>query len=101
MRHLIASLAVAVSSLGAQAAPRPPLSAAVRAFVAADTAVLALTHVRVIDGTGAPPRDDQTIVIRDGRIAAVGDAAGVQVPANAQVMDLTGKSVIQIGRAHV
>jgi enamidase len=66
----------------------------VRAFVAVDTAVLALTHVRVIDGTGAPPRDDQTILIRDGRIAAVGGAAGVQVPANAQVMDLTGKSVI-------
>jgi len=94
MRHLIAALAVAGSSLGAQAAPRPPLSAAVRAFVAVDTAVLALTHVRVIDGTGAPPRDDQTILIRDGRIAAVGGAAGVQVPANAQVMDLTGKSVI-------
>ena len=94
MKLLITSLAVVGSALGAQTAPRPTLAPAVRAFVAVDTNVLALTHVRVIDGTGAAARDDQTILIRDGRIAAMGGAGGVQVPANAQVMDLTGKTVI-------
>jgi enamidase len=84
---------------GAQAAPaqaggRPQLSNAVRQYVSVDTAVLALTHVRVIDGTGAPARADQTIVIRDGRIAAVGPAASTQVPQGARVMDMTGRSVI-------
>jgi enamidase len=50
--------------------------------------------VRVIDGTGAPARDDQTLIIRDGRIAALGASQSVAVPAGAQVIDLTGKSVI-------
>jgi enamidase len=75
-------------------ATRPQLNDVVRQYVAVDTAVLALTHVRVIDGTGAPAREDQTVVIRNGVIAASGPAASVAVPANARVMDLTGKSVI-------
>ncbi|MEP6494325.1 MAG: amidohydrolase family protein [bacterium] len=74
--------------------PRPTLTPATRAYVKIDTAVVALTHVRVIDGTGAPARDNQTLVIRDGNIVSVGNAAGAQIPAGAQVLDLTGKSVI-------
>ena len=76
------------------AAQRPSLSSAVRAYVRVDTPAIALTHVRVIDGTGAAPRADQTLLIRDGRIAAVGAADKVSIPSNALVMDLTGKSVI-------
>jgi enamidase len=76
------------------AAQRPTLSNAVRQYVSVDTSVVALTHVRVIDGTGAAARDDQTIIIRDGRIASVGSAANTPVPAGAQMVDLTGKSVI-------
>lgn len=84
----VGNIAAAQSTRGARTAP------AVRAFVQVDTPTVALTHVRVIDGTGAPARADQTIVIRDGMIAAVGAAASVQVPAGAQVIDLSGKSVI-------
>jgi Amidohydrolase family len=76
------------------AAQRPILSKNVLQYVSIDTPTVVLTHVRVIDGTGAPPRENQTIVVRDGRIAAVGDAATIQQPAGAQVLDLTGKSVI-------
>jgi enamidase len=75
-------------------AQRPSLSTAVRQYVRTDSALIALTHVRVIDGTGAAARDDQTLVIRDGTIAALGAAATVAVPPGALVMDLTGKSVI-------
>ncbi|MGZ3436594.1 MAG: amidohydrolase family protein [Gemmatimonadaceae bacterium] len=75
-------------------AQRPTLSAAVHAFVAVDSPVVALTHARLIDGTGAPARDDQTIIIRDGRIAALGASQSGDVPAGAQVIDLTGKSVM-------
>lgn len=75
-------------------AQRPTLSPAVRGYVAVDSPIVALTHVRVIDGTGASARDDQTVVIRDGRIAAVGSAASVPIPIGAKVIDLTGKSVI-------
>jgi imidazolonepropionase-like amidohydrolase len=50
--------------------------------------------VDVIDGTGAPGRRDQTIVIRDGRIAAVGPAGDVHLPGGAPTMDLRGRTVI-------
>jgi len=75
-------------------AQRPILSAAVHSYVAVDSPIVALTHARVIDGTGAPPREDQTLIIRDGRIAALGTSPSIAVPAGAQVIDLTGKSVI-------
>src|SRR5438477_537220 len=75
-------------------AQRPPLSVGTKAFVAIDTPVVALTHARVIDGTGASARDDQTLIIRDGVIAALGDSRSVAIPAGAQVVDLTGKAVI-------
>ncbi|HEY0017400.1 MAG TPA: hypothetical protein VGC13_13905 [Longimicrobium sp.] len=51
---------------------RPAVTPAVRPFVAVDAPVVALTRVRVVDGTGAPARDDQTIIVRGGRIDAVG-----------------------------
>jgi enamidase len=94
---VFASLVALVSPtpLWGQTPPgRPQLANAVRQYVAVDTAVFALTHVRVIDGTGAPAREDQTIIVRDGAIAALGPSASTQVPAGAQVLDLTGRSVI-------
>src|ERR1041385_779410 len=75
-------------------AQRPTLGAAARPFVAIDTPVVAITHVRVIDGTGAPARQDQTLVMTDGRIAALGPAASVSAPAGALVIDGAGKTVI-------
>ena len=78
--------------LGAE--QRPQLSNAVRAYVSVDAPVIALTHARVIDGTGAAPRDDQTLIIRDGNIAALGNFTSTPIPADAQTIDLTGKSVI-------
>jgi imidazolonepropionase-like amidohydrolase len=48
----------------------------------------------VIDGTGAPARDDQTILLRDGRIETVGASAAVAMPVTAKVLDLAGYTVI-------
>src|SRR5690348_17542730 len=79
---------------------RPALSPIVKQVVAIDTDVVALTHVRVIDGTGAPARADQTVIVRDGRIAQVGPAASISVPAGARVLDLSGKSVIPRSEEH-
>src|SRR3989454_7358290 len=85
----------ALTLLLALAAQRPDsLAAQVREYVTVDTSLLALTHVLVVDGTGGAPQTDQTIVIRAGRIAAVGPAASVPVPAGARVMDMTGSTVI-------
>jgi enamidase len=75
-------------------AQRPQIAAGVRDFVKIDAAVVVLTHARVIDGTGAPVKEDQTVVIRDGTISEIGSSASVAAPAGATVVDLSGKSVI-------
>src|SRR6266487_2952737 len=85
----------ALTLLLALATQRPDsLAAAVREYVTVDTSLLALTHVLLVDGTGAAPKSDQTVVIRAGRISAVGPAASVAIPAGARVMDMSGSTVI-------
>jgi imidazolonepropionase-like amidohydrolase len=65
-----------------------------RPFISTDAAAIALQHVRTIDGTGSPAREDQTVIIDHGKIAAVGAASTTPAPAGSQVMDLTGHTVI-------
>jgi imidazolonepropionase-like amidohydrolase len=76
------------------AAQRPQLSNSVRSFIKTDAPLIALTNVRVIDGTGAPARPDQTLILRDGQIAEIGSASSLKVPEGATTLDLTGKSVM-------
>ena len=52
---------------------------------------LAITNVTVIDATGAAARPSTTVLVRDGRIVAVG---AVRVPRNARVVDGRGKYLI-------
>ncbi len=66
----------------------------VRKYIKTDAPVIALEHVRVIDGTGAAAREDQTIVLNKGKIESVADASSANVPKDAQVLDLQGYSVI-------
>lgn len=70
------------------------LSQEARRFVRVDDPVIALTHVRVIDGTGAAPTDDQTVVIDRGRIASVRSSAQTSLPENAKVLNLPGFTVL-------
>ncbi|MGH9873494.1 MAG: amidohydrolase family protein [Pyrinomonadaceae bacterium] len=63
-------------------------------FIRAEARLVALTHVRVIDGTGAAPREDQTIVIADGKIQSIAPSATTNVPADAQVLDLKDYTVL-------
>ncbi len=91
---LATSLALTLVALAGAGAQRPTLGPEPKAFVSQDAPVIALVHARVIDGTGAASRDGQTLVLRDGIIAAVGDDASTKVPEGAQVIDLAGKSVI-------
>src|SRR5690349_21081702 len=42
-------------------AQRPTLGNSSRQFVSVDAPVVALTHVRLVDGTGTPAKDDQTV----------------------------------------
>lgn len=56
--------------------------------------VTALTRATLIDGTGAPPQKDMTIVMQDGRIRDIGPTTKVGIPAGAAVVDLAGKFVV-------
>jgi imidazolonepropionase-like amidohydrolase len=89
--RLAAVLAGAALNAPVNAAP-PVLAKPVQAFVVHAEPVLAIVHVRVIDGNGTPARDDQTVVLRDGRIAAVG--SHVPVPDGAPVIDAGGQTLI-------
>src|ERR1700761_3045091 len=67
----------------------------VKPFVKEDAPVLVLNHVRVIDGTGAAPVEDQRIDVENGKIAHLQSAKLRNAyPPNAKVLDLTGKTVI-------
>ena len=54
----------------------------------------AVTHATVIDGMGAAPRNDVTIVMENGRIRDMGPASTTQPPAGAAVSDVSGKYVV-------
>lgn len=92
MNQPIRLLAVICCAIACSA--QSQLSPQVKDFVRVDAPVVALEHVRVIDGTGAPAKPDQTILISDGKIAAMGDASSVKVPEGAKQLDFTGYSAI-------
>jgi len=92
MRHAVAVVLLILTS--SIAVVTQTLSPEVRAFVKVDSPVIALTHVRVIDGTGAAAKEDQAVVISKGKIESVSDAATATVPKDGQVIDLHGYSVV-------
>ena len=94
MRYLNATLAILAAALPCAAQPADTLSAAVREFVEVAEPTVALTGVQVVDGTGSPAVSGRTILIEDGRIAAVGPDAEVDVPDGARVLNLDGHTVV-------
>jgi imidazolonepropionase-like amidohydrolase len=89
--HLI-SAAVCVVSAAAAFAQTP---AALKPYIKEDSPVLVLNHVRMIDGTGAPPVEDQRIEIESGKITRIQSAKLRNAyPGHAKILDLTGKTVI-------
>jgi imidazolonepropionase-like amidohydrolase len=91
IRTFILRLSLLLSlTLAAQQKPSP-----LAPFVKEDAPVLVLEHIRLIDGTGAAAQEDMRIDIAGGKIAAVQTAsAHGPYPANAKVLDMTGKTVI-------
>lgn len=91
MYRLLAALIISSSVLGFA---QQPGQAQIKDFIREQSPVIALEHVRVIDGTGVAARTDQTIVISGGKIAAIGASGSVQVPAEAKRLDFTGYSAL-------
>src|SRR5580700_10502197 len=86
-KFLVAMFLLAASSANAQQV------APASKFIRENAPVIAVTHVQLIDGSGAPAQADQTIVMDHGTIAAVGPTAGTTVPAGAKVIDGKGKTL--------
>jgi N-acetylglucosamine-6-phosphate deacetylase len=56
--------------------------------------VLAITHITVIDMTGAAPLADQTVIIEKQRVSDLGPSNAVTIPRGAQILDAHGKFLI-------
>lgn len=79
---LAARLVFAATALFCLGAPLP-----------ASAETITLRHVRIFDsGDGA--QEDAALVIEEGRIAAIGPSTRTPIPANAEVIDLTGRTVV-------
>jgi enamidase len=72
----------------------PVANATPQDWIAYKQPVIAFTHAIVIDGTGAPPKADQTLVINKGRITELGPAATIKVPKGATVIDARDKTLL-------
>ncbi|HEU4799983.1 MAG TPA: amidohydrolase family protein [Gemmatimonadales bacterium] len=87
------ALVISLSSQERQASAQT-LGPEVVPFIAINEPVVVLQNVRVIDGTGAPVRDDYSVVIAEGRIIAIGPADSTPAPAGAKTLDYAGYTVI-------
>ena len=96
----VTALAIAVSlfagSAGSAApvlAPPPTLGPDVLQFVQVPAGRTAITHLRIIDGTGAAPLEDQTLLL-DGAIIAAVQPASAPVPSGYQIVDGRGDTAL-------
>jgi len=81
---LVGSIAVAAGCGGEPEAPAVEITPGLTAFVGA----------RIIDGTGDAAVEDGVLVVRDGRIEAVGARDTVDIPADAEQVDVSGRTIM-------
>jgi len=91
---LVGAIALLTLPAAAAAQTADELTEDARQFVQYGDAVIAITGVQVVDGTGAAPRSGQTVVIADRRIQSLGADGDVQVPEGARRIDGSGHTVI-------
>ncbi len=74
--------------------PRKNLSEYTKNFVSLDTVKIALLNAKVIDGTGNPAKESQTVLIQNGEIVKVGNTNDIQIEKGYYKIDLTDKTII-------
>ncbi|MES2274660.1 MAG: amidohydrolase family protein [Bacteroidota bacterium] len=82
-----------LAGLGLQASAQT-YTPQVSAYIKVNDATVAITNVKLIDGTGKPAKLNQTVIISKGKIEQVGDAAKIKLPDGIKVIDGTGKTII-------
>jgi len=94
----LALAGMSISALAQDDDDAPPLSTQAQSddakFVAYNQPTLAFTHAEIVDGTGAAPLFDQTLVVTNGRIEAIGPSSSVTVPSGATVVDAHGQTLL-------
>jgi imidazolonepropionase-like amidohydrolase len=70
------------------------LTATTRVIAPIAAGAFAVTGARIVEGTETAPIDDGTIIVRNGRIAAIGPSASTRIPAGMRRIDAKGKTII-------
>jgi len=70
------------------------LAPGVQKYVRVNSPRVVLTHVRIIDGTGKPPMEDQNVIIEGGKISAIQAGADIPATPGTVVLDLHGYSIM-------
>ncbi len=98
---IISLLALFIATQGCAQKQEPTIQASkvdlsdyTQSFVSLDTSKVAFLNVKVLDGTGNPSKDSQTVLIENGIIAAIGNANNIPVEADFYQIDLTDKTII-------
>ena len=87
-------LAVLYLVICLQAISQTSFSAAVEKYIDYDFPSIAFTHCKLADVKHLKVLDDQTVIVRNGIITAMGDSKKLPVPTECTVVDLTGKSLL-------
>jgi hypothetical protein len=98
MKIFVSTLLIAILFAFVSAQQRDQMRASLREVnkVAqpATTSVIAIVGATLIDGTGAAPVPDSTVLIRGDRIVAAGKRDAVKVPAGAEIVDAKGLTLV-------
>jgi imidazolonepropionase-like amidohydrolase len=96
LRSFAAAAALAIGASAGAApvlAPPVPLGPDVQPYVHLPAGQIAIQHLRIIDGTGAAPVEDSTLLIDGAKIGAI-LPAGSAIPAGYKTLDGTGETAL-------
>ena len=83
-----------IAAMATLSSPAQNFKASVRKFITDSAKITALVDAKIIDGTGSPSKQNQTIIITKGLISQIGSTKDVVIPKDATVINCTGKTVI-------
>ena len=94
MRIVLLSLALLAASLPAGAQRADGFDKRVKQYVVHDQPVIRIDDVRIVDGAGAPARERQSVVLRDGRIQRITPSSEIAREAADLVIDGKGRTLM-------
>jgi len=90
----VSKIALAVLMLPVAYADAQHFTSSVSKFITDSAKTIAITDVKIIDGTGNASKTHQTIIISSGLIAQTGNVKDITIPKDAKIIKCTGKTII-------